>query len=197
MKEIVASLLLGICTLVASSQITLEKEFLSAEDIGIARLKNAGDKYYSLILSEDEKQCDIMIYNTDFSLMKKIEVTSEMIYSGATSLWIESMSFSEELFDKDIGIEVLFSAGSGYMNNDNLVYQEMVVVIDDDGSVLFKTEGFIYLEDCPSCGVKMIDNEAKLIIKNGWDTNTGFKIYSLPGDLHLKCTSQYAINFPI
>jgi hypothetical protein len=114
-KTTILMLICFVATLHGFSQLTLEKTFSGTRmDMGIAKLEVSGDKYYIAQVSDGGKKLTISLFHSDFSLMKKVDLTSNDFIENSNMyifLWSGYIHLSEKLFDDDIGIEILAEIG--------------------------------------------------------------------------------------
>ena len=131
MKKIAVSAFLVVLAFVLNAQVSLEHTYIySAAPVEFETL---GYKYY--LMDIPNAQC--RIYNMDHSLFKTINCT---VPSGCYLFDIKFLS--ENLFDTDSGIELLYSWYKYYSSSDYYDYDSKI--INEDGSEIVFIDGALY-----------------------------------------------------
>ena len=182
------SILLLISSLTSYSQILLEKEYVTRKNIG--ELENGLVIYFDKNIKNDK----IEIYAGDHSLKTTITLKQTVIeYDEKRKYVIEDIgkfiyaysSFAtDHLFDADDGVEVLCQMtrilSIDTVSNRISKSEELVVIIDDNGSLMFEKKD-CYLDEYVLENNIFLDGE---IYKLRLNTATGTAIYKLPGVLN-------------
>lgn len=180
-------------TIQSQAQIALENTY--SDYVFPIHLESAGSKYAIL----DQNIWELKIYNLDHSLYKTITVTNPNtnLYDAALYPNREGFNFGyvkEGLFDTDAEIEFLlyYVVYDAAYNN----FVEATVIINEDGSVLFKRNGvsprITYDGGELESIVKASDGTTKMILVEQPSSGYLSHVYSIPGTL--QCDPCGGIN---
>ncbi|MEN8118091.1 MAG: T9SS type A sorting domain-containing protein [Bacteroidota bacterium] len=116
------------------AQVTLDKKYdFSA---AVVKLETLGYKYF--LMDVPSSQC--RIYNSDHSLYKTINCTTP-----TNSHYLADVKFiSENLFDNDAGIELLYTYYKYIPTQTSYYYEYDSKVINEDGSLIVNIDGARY-----------------------------------------------------
>jgi len=136
----------------------------------------------------ENKKSIINLYNEDHSSFKSIEIEANEVVdtSSLNDWWMWIINISDNTFDTDNGIEVLFVINN-YNNNEEF---NGVYILDDDGSVLFEKDD-ASVDERTYGGFENADplfevkGNAKMILNTDPynEFSPTFTVYNLPGTI--------------
>jgi hypothetical protein len=169
MQKLIFTSFLLMLVFVTNAQVTLEQTYnYSAAPI---KFETLGYMYY--LMDIPNAQC--RIYNPDHSLYKTISCSVP-----ANSFLADVKYLSENVFDNDAGIELLFTWYKYVPTSDSYYYEYGSQVINEDGSPLAIIDGarYVYLNEMGNGIWKLF---AYCYDYSVWPERIWTNIYSLPG----------------
>lgn len=168
MKKLLLSALMAFLYIGLNAQVTLDHTYNYST--AVIKLETLGYKYY--LMDVPSSQC--RIYNMDHSLYKTISCP---VPSGCFLFDIKFIS--ENTFDNDAGIELLYSYYKYYSGSDYYEYDSKI--INEDGNQIMFIDGALY-----NYINKTGENEYKLFSYcydfSNFPEVIWTNIYSLPGE---------------